>query len=147
MRLTLRLALTLLALTAAYYVLCGAVIERLPFASVPTWWSSLWPSRSSAVLSWFDVLDMLGALIAGLPVAAALIIFVKHNRYQTALVIATSVALFSVIRALIEFPPRESMLGVWWLNVILLFLSLAGAPLVLLWICGRLPSNMRWSGP
>jgi hypothetical protein len=145
-RITWRLILTVIVLAASYYFLTGTVIQRLPWALVPTWWSRMWPSRSTAVLSWFDLLNLAGALIASLPIAIVIRFLVRQYQYGVALIVATTVAGVVLISGYINYPPHPDNASSWWLSSVVLFMVLGGAPPFVVWLCRLAPSNLRWSG-
>jgi hypothetical protein len=92
-----RFSTTLLALclAAAYFYVLG--ILKLPYAEVPTGWLSHSPSRHIGVVTWLELLDVAGALIAALPVALVLTWRLSPNYLRWAFVVAAPAALYSVI--------------------------------------------------
>jgi hypothetical protein len=146
LRITWRLMLTVIVLAVSYYFLTGIVNQRLSWALVPTWWSRIWTSRSAAVLSWFDLLNLIGALVASLPIAIAIKFLFRRHQYWVALMVATTVAGVVLVSGYINYPPRPDNASSWWLSSLVLFIALCSAPLVVVWLCRLAPSNLRWSG-
>jgi len=149
MRTTWRLALTTIALATAYYLLGAFVFGRLPWVSIPSWWSVAWPSKHAAVIAWFDALNIIGSFAAAFPIAVVVTVFVRQYKYWVSLIAAGGIATFGIVSSYVDYPPVVSGTGAvdWWLDSSIQFVALCTAPALLVWLCHRLPPNYRWSGP
>jgi hypothetical protein len=133
-----RQVLWVLALSVCYYFVLGEVIERLPFASIPTWWGTTFGTKAHSVFIWFQVLNAVGALVAGLPVAALVVWAFGSAKLVPAFWVSALVAGFVVVPTIT--PKQSTML---WVNAAALIavIGLAIPAWVLLY--RRMPSNYR----
>jgi hypothetical protein len=141
-----RFWLTAAALSFAYYWLAYLVLSNLPYLSVPHW---TWPSRLLGVLTWFEFLTVIGALVAALPVALLVAICVTDRKLLAALVIGAVTALaLSMFGGSYESPTRAPP-HPWavWISNATLYLSLVFAVPLLVRLVIALPSSHRWRGP
>ena len=141
-----RFWLTAAALSLAYYGLGYLVLSNLPYLSVPHW---SWPSRLLVVLAWFQFLTIIGVLVAALPVALVVAIWVAERKLYTALVIGAVTALAISVFGGSYDSPTQSPPHPWavWLSYATLYLSLVFAVPLLVRLMIALPSNNRWRGP
>jgi hypothetical protein len=108
--------------------------------------ASFFSPQPPAVLTWFDLQNVVGALVAALPIAIALTVLIRDHYYGVALLVAETVAGTVLLSGYIHYPPRQDNASAWWMVAIVQFVALHGSPLVLVWLCRSTPSNMRWSG-
>jgi hypothetical protein len=130
---------------AVYYTLLGCLYARVPYAAIPHWWREHLFGGPAAVVSWFTVLNIVGALLAAIPVAIGLILSANTRRILLGLVIGVVAGLYIVVGGLLEFGVPASA-GGWAIDMaqlIAVSLSVAAA-VALIQSC---PLTTRWSGP
>lgn len=122
------------------------MIDRMPFTLLPSWWMSIWPSRTVGVFAWFGLLNAAGTLIAAIPVAILLMWLIDRNRTRAAFTVGVLVALAVIgppVAGTSSFgrPPTMSVNA--WLMTLELFLLMFLAVPFLIWAMRALPSN-KW---
>ena len=122
-----------------YYALLGFVYSKAPYTSMPQWWGAHGISRPFAVVSWFTLLNVAGALLSSIPVAIALVFAGKARPLGRAAVVGLLAALATVAGGLSEYGLPDSS-GAWF-GDIAQFLGICGAVVAVVAIVGRLPSN------
>jgi len=146
----LRYGLTVAVLAGAYYGLATLLFEKMPYASIPAWWLAAWPSRHAGLLAWFQTLNVIGALVAALPIALLVTWGVGRHKLWTALAIAaaTTVVVFVQAPASGSLPSAHpASAASLWLNDLVLAGSLLFAVPLLVRLLAILPSNNRWRVP
>lgn len=136
--------IALLGVAAAGYVaLNSALFGLLPFASVPEAWSAAGPSRRSAVLSWWQLLDACGALASAIPIALLRHRFVGRPTLRTDLAVATPAAVVA-LAGLAAYPAllqRQAVAAVTTTLALAAYL-LAAVPLCRA-VMGRIAAGVR----
>jgi hypothetical protein len=139
---------TAAALSVTYYLLATVILGNLPYVSLPAWWATLWPSRASGTVAWFQFLNVSGSLAAAFPVALLATLRVANQKLRVALAIGAITTLAVLVPMALE-PAAHRPAPSWplWINNTTLLLSLLLAVPLLLWLMLALPSNNRWRGP
>ena len=142
-----RFGLTTAALSLLYFLLTNLVYSKLPYLSVPSQW--VWPSRVVALVTWFQLLNVTGALVAALPVALFIALRVADAKLRMALLIGAITTLATFVFSGTGQGPTSSSAPSWalWINEATLDLALVLATPVLVRLIIALPSNNRWRGP
>jgi hypothetical protein len=65
----LRSTLVALVGAAVYFVLLWLLYARAPYAVIPHWWGHFMPNPPAALVTWFTLLNVGGAILAAIPVA------------------------------------------------------------------------------
>jgi len=142
-----RFGFTTAALSLLYYLLAYLIFSKLPYLSVPSHW--VWPSRAVALVTWFQLLNITGALVAALPVALFIALRVADAKLRMALWIGAIATLATVVFSGTGQGPTSSSAPSWalWINEATLDLALVLAMPVLVRLIIALPSNNRWRVP
>jgi hypothetical protein len=106
-----RYVLVMFGLVTAYYCLASLSIARMPFASTPSWWMAIWPSRKFGVYAWFGLLNAVGAVIAAVPVSVLLRWLIDGNRIRAAFIVGAPTAFLMPLLAI-----RAELLAEWALD-------------------------------
>jgi hypothetical protein len=122
-----------------YYGLLGFVYSKAPYTSMPQWWGAYGISKPFAVVSWFTLLNVAGAVLSSMPVAIALVFAGKARPLGRAAVVGLLAALAIAAGGLSEYGLPDS--GGAWLADIAQFLGICGAVVASVALVGRLPSN------
>lgn len=135
---TVRRLSVILGLAIVFYFLVSMTIARMPFASHPFWWMSIWPSHKIGVYAWFGLLNAAGALMAAVPVALLLRWLIDRNRARAAFIVGVMTALVVIGPEAAEYSPfgRASALMTFELFLVI-FLAVP----FLIWVMHALPSN------
>jgi hypothetical protein len=96
----------------AYYALLSLITADLPHIPVPAWWRQIWPSPSSAVQTWFGLMDAAGALFAALPVAAFLVWRIGGRAAAIGLATGVMVAAYILGSSFVEYGMNTNTLFV-----------------------------------
>jgi hypothetical protein len=106
----LRIALVALVGAAVYFALLWLLYARAPYADIPHWWRHIVPNAPAALVTWFTLLNVGGALLAAIPVALGIVLGTNARRIALGMVIGVVPALDIVVRGIIEFgvPPTVS---------------------------------------
>lgn len=142
--LRLRYVLVIFGLATAFYCLASISIGRMPFASTPSWWMAIWPSRKVGVYAWFGLLNAVGALIAAVPVGILVRWLVDDNRLRAAFTVGAPTAFLMIVSVVAHYSPlgRASVL-----MTLELFLAVLLAVPFLVWALRAWPSKQPFDGP
>lgn len=123
--------------SALYLALLFGIYSAAPYSDIPRWWFRAAPRSPMAVSSWFALVDVCGALLAALPVAAFLHL-VRARRIGSAIGIGAVAALWIGIGGLVHYGvPTTAASGISRLaQFIAVLLSVAVARALM---CGRKP--------
>jgi hypothetical protein len=143
----LRYAVVVAAGVAIYYFLGGVVFQRMPYVRVPNILLTFWTTRSFGVIVWFVFLNIVGSLIAALPVALGVILALRQYRLKTALAISLMTALIVAVPVfgtdMSPFVQNAGSSAGSWVNIVILFLAIACAVPLLVWLAVVVTSN-QW---
>jgi hypothetical protein len=115
-----------------YFALLWLLYTRAPYAVIPHWWRHFSPNAATAVVTWFTLLNVGGAIFAAIPVALWMVLGAKARGAALGLVIGVIPALYIAVRSFIEFgvPPT---VDAWVVDIAQFFaVSLAVAVAVVL---------------
>jgi hypothetical protein len=141
--------LVIFGLVAAFYCLASISIGRMPFASTPSWWMAVWPSRKVGVYAWFGLLNAVGALIAALPVSLLLRWLIERNCVRASFTVGAPTAFLMVASVVAHYSPLSSssvFMAVELFLVAFLAVPFLAVPF-LVWIMQTLPSKQRFERP
>ena len=124
---------------ATYYALLGFVYSKAPYTDMPHWWGAYSVSRSAAVISWFTLLNVAGAVLSAIPVAIGVVLVGKVHRIASAVIIGFLAALVIVAGGVSQYGWPQS--GSTWFTDVAQFLGIGGAVVGVVVLIGRLPSN------
>jgi hypothetical protein len=138
-----RLALSVVVLTPAYYYLLIFIVGWTSAVPWPTWWFELFPSRHVGAMVWMVPLHTIAVFSAALPVAIASVVVARKHAWQ----LGGVVAFLATVAALL---PSLSP-AIWpliWSSQPMLFITdqielIVAVPLVA-WIVGSASSNYRF---
>ena len=104
----LRSVLVALIGVVVYFALLRLLYARAPYAVIPFWWRHFAPNGRVALVTWFTLLNVGGAVLAAIPVALGVVLGITARRTALALIIGVVPALYIVVGGLMEFglPPR-----------------------------------------
>jgi hypothetical protein len=100
---SLRGASVALAGAAVYCALLWLLYAKAPYAAIPHWWRHFAPNGPVALVIWFSLLNVGGAILAAVPVAFGLVLGLKVHRFAFGLAIGVVPAAYIVAGGLIEF--------------------------------------------
>lgn len=100
---SLRSASVALAGAVVYCALLWLLYAKAPYAAIPHWWRHFAPNGPIALVSWFSLLNVGGAILAAIPVAFGLVLGLKVHRFALGLAIGVVPAVYIVAGGLIEF--------------------------------------------
>ena len=89
----LRTVFAVVTCAAIYYVLLGFAYSNAPYTSMPQWWGGQAISKAAALISWFTLLNVVGAALASIPVAFGLVFVGKVQRVGRATIVGLLAAL------------------------------------------------------
>jgi len=139
--LRLRYVLVICGLVAAFYCLASISIGRMPFASTPSWWMAVWPSRQFGIYAWFGLLNAVGAVIAAVPVSILLRWLIDGNRIRAAFTVGAPAAFLMIASVVAHYSPLSRASALMALELFLLvFLAVP----FLVWVMGALPWKQRF---
>jgi hypothetical protein len=117
---------------AVYCTLLWLLYARAPYAAIPHWWRSFMPSRPVALVTWFSLLNVSGAILAAIPVAFVLVRGTGVRRLALASGIGVVAAVYIVVGGLVEFGVPPGVEG-WIVDIAQFFaVSLAVVAMVVL---------------
>ena len=90
-----------------YFALLWLFYTIAPYTVIPHWWRHFSPNSTVAVVTWFTLLNVGGAILAAIPVALGVVLASGTSGVALGLVIGVMPALYMAVRACIEFgvPP------------------------------------------
>jgi hypothetical protein len=97
----------------------------------PQWW------RVRPKMSWFALINAAGAVLAALPVALGLVLFVKKQRLAIGLLVGVPPSLYIMGSGLATYGLPKYTAA--WVIDVLQFLSIGLAVLLVVILCSRLP--------
>jgi hypothetical protein len=140
-----RLALSVVVLTPAYYCLLIFIVGWTSAVPWPTWWLELFPSRRAGVIVWAVSLHTIGVFSAALPVAIASVVVARKHAWQ----LGGIVAFRATVAALLPSLSPEIWPLIWSSQPVLFVTDqiklIVAVPLVA-WIVGSASSNNSSSG-
>jgi hypothetical protein len=137
---SIRYVLVIAGLVAAFYCLASILIGMMPFASTPSWWMSIWPSRKFGVYAWFGLLNAAGAIIAAVPVTLLLRWLIERDRTRAAFMVGAPAAFAMIGSVVAHYSPLTRATA---LMTVELFLVVFLAVPILVWATRVLPSKQR----
>ena len=131
-----------LAGAAVYFALLWLFYTWAPYTVIPHWWRNSSPNAAVAVVTWFTLLNVAGAILAAIPVALGVVLGTKTRRVALGLVIGMVPAFYIVVRACIEYgvPPNLEA----WVVDIAQFVAVSLAVVAVLALIRGLPSSHRF---
>jgi hypothetical protein len=100
---------TLVALmgAAVYFALLWLFYAWAPYTVIPHWLRNSLPNARAALVTWFTLLNVGGAMLAAIPVALGIVLGVKSRRVALGMIIGVVPALYILLGSVIEFgvPP------------------------------------------
>jgi hypothetical protein len=139
----LRDALVALIGAVVYSALLWLLYARAPYAVIPHWWRHFVSNAPVALVTWFTLLNVGGAILAAIPVAFGVVLGTTARRVALGLIIGVVPALYIVVGGLMEFGVPPS--GVGWVVDIAQFFAVSlcvMAVVVLIQVC---PLTSGWS--
>jgi hypothetical protein len=124
---------------AVYYALLSFVYSEAPYTSMPQWWVVHAMSKRGAIISWFTLLNVAGAVLSAIPVAIGLVFISKVHRLKSAVIVGFLAALLIVVGGFSEYGLPDSR-GKWLVDLAQL-LSIGGAVVGVVALIVGLPSN------
>ena len=106
------------------YFLGSLIIARLPYASVPPGWLARGLAPSTAVVIWFQLLNVLACVAAALPLAMA--ITWASPRFRRLFAFAVSMITATVVVGRLfdsDMSPTDHPSLSYWINLSVLFLA------------------------
>jgi hypothetical protein len=96
-----------LAGAVVYFALLWLFYAIAPYSVIPHWWRHFSPNAAVAVVTWFTLLNVGGAILAAIPVALGVVLTSGSRGVVLGLVIGVMPALYMAVRVCIEFgvPP------------------------------------------
>jgi len=131
-RFPLRSVVVALIGAVVYSALLWLLYARAPYSVIPHWWLHFVPNSPVALVTWFTLLNVGGAILAAIPVAFGVLLGTTARRAALALIIGVVPALYIVVGGLMEFglPPT---VGGWVVDMAQFFaVSLAVVAIVAL---------------
>ncbi len=111
-----------------YFALLWLFYTIAPYTVIPHWWRHFSPNSTVAVVTWFTLLNVGGAILAAIPVALGVVLASGTSGVALGLVIGVMPALYMAVRACIEFGVPPTM-EAWIVDIAQFFaVSLAGLP-------------------
>jgi ethanolamine transporter EutH len=104
-------ALVALVGAVAYFALLWLLYARAPYAVIPHWWRHLVPNATAALVTWFTLQNVGGAILAAIPVALGVVLGTKTRRVALGLVVGVLPALYIVVGGLMEYGVPPSVVG------------------------------------
>ena len=142
-----RHALLVAAVAAFYYFASTALMNRLPYASIPLWWFQNLPGGRSAMVLWLQLMDVSATLIAAFPIAVFLCWKVHRLRYSTSLLAAGVTSIIVATQVFTYNDPTvhlsAHMQNLIFLNAVVEVTAFLFAPVVLVALISLLPSNYQ----
>jgi hypothetical protein len=86
-----------LAGAAAYFALLWLFYTWAPYTAIPHWWRHFSPNAAAAVVTWFTLLNLGGAILAAIPVALGVVLGAKSHRVALGLIIGMIPALYIAV--------------------------------------------------
>jgi hypothetical protein len=125
---------TLVALigAAVYFALLWLFYAWAPYTVIPHWLRHFLPNARVALVTWFTLLNVGGAILAAIPVALGIVLGVNARRVALGMIIGVVPALYILLGSVIEFgiPPTVEA---WVVDIAQFFaISLAVAAVVAL---------------
>jgi hypothetical protein len=114
---------------AVYCALLWLLYARAPYAAIPNWWRSFMPNSPVALVTWFSLLNVGGAILAAIPVAFGLVRGTEVRRLALALGIGVVTAVYIVVGGLVQFGVPPGVEG--WIVDIAQFFAVSLAVLVM----------------
>jgi hypothetical protein len=128
----LRYAAAIVVCSLVYYFVASLVLARLPFVSVPPAWLAHGLSPMTAVVAWFQLLNVLGCMLAAIPVSIAIVW--ASPRYTQLFAFAVSMITATVVVGRLfdsDMSPTDHPSVAYWINFGVLFIAfLLAIPLV-----------------
>ena len=140
-----RLRSTLVALVGAavYFALLWLLYARAPYAVIPHWWRHFVPNAPVALVTWFTLLNVGGAILAAIPVALGIVLGTNARRVALGLVIGVVPALYIAIGGIIEFGVPPNAAG--WVVDIAQFFAVSLAVVAMVALIQGFPLTNGWS--
>jgi hypothetical protein len=143
-RFPLRSILVALIGAAVYFALLWLLYARAPYAVIPHWWRHFVPNAPIALVTWFTLLNVGGAILAAIPVALGVVLGTAARRSRLALIIGVVPALYIVVGGLLEFGFPPSVNG--WVVDIAQFSAISFAVVAMVALLQGFPLTIGWSG-
>jgi hypothetical protein len=133
----LRSALVALVGAVAYFALLRLLYARVPYAVIPHWWRQFVPNAAAALVTWFTLQNVGGAILAAIPVALGIVVGTKAHRVALGLVVGVVPALYIVVGGLMEYGVPPSVIG--WVVDLGQFLAVSLAVVAVVALIQRRP--------
>jgi hypothetical protein len=138
----LRTASIALAGGALYFALLWFFYTWAPYTAIPHWWRHLSPNAAAAVVAWFTLLNVGGAILAAIPVALGVVFSANTRRVVLGLVIGLMPALYIAVSGCIEYGVPSNLEA--WVVDTAQFVAVSLAVVGALALIRGLPSNNRF---
>ena len=119
-----RYAAAIVGASITYYFLGSLIIAWLPYASVPPQWLAHGLSPFTAVIAWFQLLNVLACLAAAIPIA--IVIIWASPRFRLLFTFAVSTITATVVVGRVfdsDMSPQDHPSMPYWINLTVLFLA------------------------
>jgi ethanolamine transporter EutH len=133
----LRSALVALIGAVVYFALLWLLCARVPYAVIPHWWRHFVPNATAALVTWFTLQNVGGAILAAIPVALGIVVGTKAHRVALGLVVGVVPALYIVVGGLMEYGVPPSVIG--WVVDLGQFLAVSLAVVAVVALIQRRP--------
>ena len=140
---SLRSVLVALAGAAVYTALLWLLYAKAPYAAIPHWWRHFTPNGPVALVTWFSLLNVGGAILAAIPVAFGLVLGLKVHRFALGLAIGVLPAVYIFAGGIIEFGVPASVEA--WVVEITQFFAVGLAVVAMVALIRGFPLTIRWS--
>jgi hypothetical protein len=131
-------------LAILYYAFALIVFSLLPFSTPQDWWMDLWSSRKVGVISWFHTRNLLGSMVAAVPLVPLLLWRFRDERLFASLLIAAPTAFLTLLGKPCCSLSFQGWSTVMWLNESVRFFALLLAIPILAAVGGRVfPTHER----
>ena len=120
----LRYAAAIVGCSVAYYFLASLVLARLPFVAVPPTWLAHGLSPMMAVVTWFQLLNVLGCVLAAIPVSIGIVW--ASPRFMQLFAFAVSMITATVVVGRLfdsDMSPTDHPSMAYWINFAVLFVA------------------------
>jgi hypothetical protein len=140
----LRYILVVVVGAAIYYALLGLLYANAPYAVIPHWWRQLASTASVAVITWFTLLNVGGAVLAAVPLAFLVVVASPRRRIPVALLIGVPPAAYILVGGFLAFgaPPNTSI----WIVAVAQFLAISLAVVAVTALIADRPLITAWGG-
>jgi hypothetical protein len=99
----LRSTLVVLLGAAVYFALLWFFYAWAPYTVIPQWLRHILPNARVALVTWFTLLNVGGAILAAIPVALGIVLGVSARRAVFGIIVGVVPALYILVGGVIEY--------------------------------------------